>query len=64
MGAGVSRPAGPLAGFIPYLGVGKVRRRIRRLVLSRVFNNARTATRNLDLPLAIGPISAQLCLLA
>jgi hypothetical protein len=30
-----------------------VRRRIRRLVRPRVFNNARTATRNLDLPLAI-----------
>ena len=33
---------------------GALRRRIRRLVRSRVFNNARTATRNLDLPLAIG----------
>jgi hypothetical protein len=29
------------------------RLRIRRLVRWRVFNNARTATRNLDLPLAI-----------
>jgi len=36
-----------------YRGAGKVRRRIRRLVRSRFFNNARTATRNLDLPLAI-----------
>ena len=35
---------------------GALRRRIRRLVRSRVFNNARTATRNLDLPLAMeGP---------
>src|SRR3974390_1026165 len=33
---------------------GALRRRIRRLVRSRFFNNARTATRNLDLPLAIG----------
>ena len=34
---------------------------MRRLVRSRVFNNARTATRNLDLPLAIGdPIATQL----
>ena len=32
---------------------GALRRRIRRLVRSRVFSNARTATRNLDLPLAI-----------
>jgi hypothetical protein len=32
---------------------GAVRRRIRRLVRSRFFNNVRTATRNLDLPLAI-----------
>jgi hypothetical protein len=32
---------------------GALRRRIRRLVRSRVFDNARTATRNLDLPLAI-----------
>jgi hypothetical protein len=33
-----------------------VRRRIRRLVRGRVFNNVRTATRNLDLPLAMeGP---------
>src|SRR3974390_975552 len=33
---------------------GALRRRIRRrLVRSRVFNNARIATRNLDLPLAI-----------
>jgi hypothetical protein len=39
---------------------GALRRRIRRLVRSRVFNNARTATRNLDLPLAIGdPIATQ-----
>jgi hypothetical protein len=43
---------------------GALRRRIRRLVRSRVFNNARTATRNLDLPLAIGdPIATQLFLL-
>ena len=43
---------------------GALRRRMRRLVRSRVFNNARTATRNLDLPLAIGdPIAAQLFLL-
>jgi hypothetical protein len=35
---------------------GALRRRIRRLVRSRLFNNARTATRNLDLPLAMeGP---------
>jgi len=32
---------------------GALRRRIRRVRL-RVFNNARTAIRNLDLPLAIG----------
>jgi hypothetical protein len=32
---------------------GALRRRMRRLVRSRVFNNARTAIRNLDLPLAI-----------
>ena len=31
-----------------------LRRRSRRLVRSRVFNNARTATRNLDLLPAIG----------
>jgi hypothetical protein len=43
---------------------GALRRRIRRLVRSRVFNNALTATRNLDLPLAIGdPIATQLFLL-
>jgi hypothetical protein len=43
---------------------GARRRRIRRLVRSRVFNNARTATRNLDLPLAIGdPIATRLFLL-
>ena len=43
---------------------GALRRRIRRLVRSRVFNNARTATRNLDLPLAIDdPIATQLFLL-
>ena len=42
---------------------GALRRRIRRLVGSRAFNNARTATRNLDLPLAIGdPIATQLFL--
>ena len=34
-----------------------MRRRIRRLVRWRVFNNDRTATRNLDLPLAIGDSS-------
>src|SRR6516162_10012152 len=35
---------------------GALRRRMRRLVRSRVFNNPRTATRNLDLPLAMeGP---------
>jgi hypothetical protein len=35
---------------------GALRRRMRRLVRSRVFNNARTATRNRDLPLAMeGP---------
>jgi hypothetical protein len=35
---------------------GALRRRMRRLVRSRLFNNARTATRNLDLPLAMeGP---------
>ena len=40
--------------------MGKVRRRIRRLFRARAFNNARTATRNLDLPPAIGatPISS------
>jgi len=32
-----------------------VRRGIRRLIRSRLFKNARTATRNLDLPLAILP---------
>jgi hypothetical protein len=32
---------------------GTLRRRMRRLVRSRLFNNARTATRNRDLPLAI-----------
>jgi len=37
-----------------YRGAGKVRRRSRRRVRRRVFSNARTATRNLDLPLAIG----------
>jgi hypothetical protein len=43
---------------------GALRRRIRRLVRARVFNNDRTATRNLDLPLAIGdPIATQLFLL-
>jgi len=43
---------------------GAPRRRIRRLVRSRVFNNPRTATRNFDLPLAIGdPIATQLFLL-
>ena len=33
---------------------GALRRRMRRLVRPRVFNSARTATRNLDLPPAIG----------
>jgi hypothetical protein len=52
------------ASGLSYRGAGKVRRRIRRLVRSRFFNNARTATRNLDLPLAIAtPISSQLLLL-
>ena len=37
-----------------YRGAGKVRRRSRRRVRRRVLSNARTATRNLDLPLAIG----------
>ena len=47
-----------------YRRVGKVCRRIRRLVGPRVFNNARTATRNLDLPLAIDdPIATHLFLL-
>ena len=47
-------------GAFSYLCAGKVRRRIRRLFRARVFNNARTATRNLDLPPAIGvtPISS------
>jgi hypothetical protein len=47
-----------------YRGAGKVRRRIRRLVRSLFFNNTRTATLNLDLPLAIAlPISSHLLLL-
>ena len=33
---------------------GALRRRMRRLVRPRVFNSVRTATRNLDLPPAIG----------
>src|SRR5215471_3662525 len=33
---------------------GALRRRMRRLACSRLFNNARTATRNLDLLPAIG----------
>ena len=45
-------------GESPYRGAGKVRRRIRRLVRSRVFNNARTATRNLDLPIGAPLISS------
>ena len=49
-----SRAEGRAPRAISYRGAGKVRRRIRRLVRSRFFNNARTATRNLDLPLAIG----------
>ena len=49
-----SRAEGRAPRAISYRGAGKVRRRIRRLVPSRFFNNARTATRNLDLPLAIG----------
>jgi len=32
---------------------GALRRRMRRLARSRVFNNARTASRNRDLPLAM-----------
>ena len=40
------------AGF-SYRGAGKVRRRLRRRARSRTFTSARTATRNLDLPLAI-----------
>ena len=59
-----SRAEGRAPRAFSYRGAGKVRRRIRRLVRSRFFNNARTATRNLDLPLAIGdPISSQLLLL-
>ena len=48
-----------MAGFI-YRGAGKARRRMRRARL-RVFTNVRTATRNLDLPLAIreSPIACQ-----
>jgi len=49
-----SRAEGRAPRAFSYRGAGKVRRRIRRLVRSRFFNNARTATRNLDLPLAIG----------
>ena len=57
------KPAGSSAGLC-HRGARKVRQRLRRRVRSRVFNNARTATRNLDLPLAIGvPIAAQLFLL-
>jgi hypothetical protein len=37
-----------------YRSAGKVRRRIRRRARARPFTNARTATRSLDLPLAIG----------
>ena len=48
-----SRAEGRARRAFSYRGAGKVRRRIRRLVRSRFFNNARTATRNLDLPLAI-----------
>ena len=41
---------------------GALRRRMRRLVRSRVFNKVRTATLNLDLPLAIGdPLLASAC---
>ena len=55
---GFYRP--PVTGAFSYLCAGKVRRRIRRLFRARAFNNARTATRNLDLPPAIGvtPISS------
>src|SRR6516165_3085339 len=49
-----SRAEGRARRAFSYRGAGKIRRRIRRLVRSRSFNNARTATRNLDLPLAIG----------
>jgi hypothetical protein len=42
-----------MAGF-SYRGAGKVRRRLRRRIRSRPFTNARTATRSLDLLLAIG----------
>jgi hypothetical protein len=39
---------------------GKLRRRSRRRVRSRVFNNARTASRNRDLPLAMeSPLTHQ-----
>ena len=59
-----SRAEGRARRAFSYRGTGKARRRIRRLVRSRFFHNARTATRNLDLPLAIGdPISSQLLLL-
>jgi hypothetical protein len=50
----LSRTEGRARRGFSYRGAGKVRRRIRRLVRSRFFNNARTATRNLDLPLIIG----------
>jgi hypothetical protein len=50
----LSRAEGRARRAFSYRGAGKVRRRIRRLVRSRFFNNVRTATRNLDLPLAIG----------
>jgi hypothetical protein len=46
-------PAGPSGGPFTYRGAGTVRRRTRRRVRPRVFSNARTATRNRDLPLAI-----------
>src|SRR6516165_11594162 len=40
-----SRAEGRAPRAFSYRGAGKVRRRIRRLVRSRFFNNARTATR-------------------
>ena len=43
-----------------YVVIYRGRRRMRRLVRSRFFNNVRTATRNLDLPLAMeGPLTHQ-----
>ena len=51
--AAVAVPAEDVRG-VAHLSGRTMRRRIRRLVRSRGFNDTRTATRNLDLPLAIG----------